>query len=166
MKNWPLSMRLIYVTAGAALLFGSFFITLWLTEPDTERLAAQRILNYSDLPKAAHNVGVRFSKQMIGAIDVISRINEREVNIAGWLADLQGNSTPLNLLVFIDGSMVAATQTKGERPDVTDAIHLGSGAEKNVAFSLNFNCRPGDQPVVVGVGERKQYIPLQSKKCP
>ena len=172
--------RIIYIIGGAAVLFGSFFITLWLTEPeiavtpqtaadgrsDTDRLAAQRISNYSDLPKAAQSVGLRFSARMKGFIDGISRINEREVNMAGWLADPEGNSTPLNLLVFIDGPMVAAAKTKGERPDVTNAIHLGFGAEKNVAFSLNFNCRPGDQPVVVGVGERNQYFDLQSKKCP
>jgi hypothetical protein len=55
---------------------------------------------------------------------------------------------------------------QGERPDVTNALHLGFGAEKNVSFSLKVSCRPGDQPVVVGVGERKQYIPIQSNKCP
>jgi hypothetical protein len=70
------------------------------------------------------------------------------------------------LLVFIGGPMIAAAETKGERPDVTNAIHLGLGAEKNVAFSLNFKCRPGDQPVIVGLGEKNQYIPLQSKECP
>jgi hypothetical protein len=175
MKNWSLLTRIVYVTFGAAVLFGSFFITLWLTGPetadtlaaDTKRLAAQRIVNYSELPKAAENVGLRLSdEQMGGVIDLLKRINEREVNMLGWLADRQGNSTPLNLLVFIDGSMVAAAQTKGERPDVTNALRLSSGAEKNVAFSFNFNCRPGDQPVVVGIGESKQYFPLQSKKCP
>ena len=50
---------------------------------------------------------------MAGNVDVFKRINEREVNMSGWLADRQGNSTPLNLLVFIDGSIVAATKTKG-----------------------------------------------------
>ena len=135
---------------------------------DTKGLAAQRILNYSEVPKAAQNVGLRSSEQMKGYVDHISRINEREVNMAGWLMDPQGK-TPLDVLVFIDGSMVAATQTKGERPDITTGFHLGSGAEKNVAFSLNVNCRPGDEPVVVGVGERKQYIPVllyQFKECP
>ena len=89
-----------------------------------------------------------------------------EVNIAGWLADPEGNETPLHILVFIGGSMVATGQTKGERPDVMHAIGLGFGAEKNVAFALQFNCGPGVQPVVVGIGEKEQYIPLQSRKCP
>jgi hypothetical protein len=97
---------------------------------------------------------------------VISRINERDVKIEGWLADPQGNSTPLELFVFMDGPMVAAGQTKGERPDVTNAINLGHGAEKNIAFSLTFACQPGGRPVVVGVEGEKQYIPLPSKECP
>ena len=176
-----LSMRrVVYVASLAAVLFGSFFITLWLTEPepatsppiaadnrsDTERLAAHRILNYSELSKAAQNVGLRLSRQLKGNADVISRINEREVSMAGWLVDPEGDSTPLNILVFIEGAMIAAAQTKGERPDVTRAIHLGFGSEKNVSFSVNFNCHPGDQPIVVGIGNGKQYIPLRSAKCP
>ena len=70
--------------------------------------------------------------------------------------------------MFINGSVVAATQTKGERPDVTKFFNFASGVEqmKNVAFSLNFNCRSGDQPIVVGVGQDQQYVPLQSAPCP
>jgi hypothetical protein len=160
--------RIIYIIVGAVVLFSSFFVTLWLTEPRSgiQRFAAERITNYSDLPKAAQDVGFGVSERMQGNIEGINRTNGREVNMFGWLADAQGNSTPLNVLVFTDGSLVATTQTKGERPDVTDALHLNFGAEKNVAFSLNFNCRPGDQPVVIGFGERNQYIPLQAQKCP
>jgi hypothetical protein len=162
--------RTIYIICGAAVLFGSFFITLWLTEPQSppERLEDQRISNYSDLSNATQNVGLRLSEQMKGEVDSINRITEREVKMEGWLADPQGNSTPLELFVFMDGSMVAAAQTKGERPDVTNAIHLSHGAEKNVGFSLTFSCRPGGRPVVVGVEGRTQYIPLQSesKECP
>ena len=150
---------------------GSFLLAaLMLTgcseDDPSKRLAAQRILNYSDLPKAAENVGLRLSEQMAGNVDVLNRINEREVNMSGWLADRQGNPTPLNLFVFIGGSMVAATQTKGERDDVTKIVPMKSGAEKNVVFSLNFNCRSGDQPVIVGVGQRNQYLPLPAKQCP
>jgi hypothetical protein len=177
MRNWTSSLwRVIYVAGGAVVLFGSFFITLWLTEPDipkivdnrtdTERLAAQRVSSYPELDAAAASAGLRLSRQLRGNIDVINRINEHEVNIAGWLADPGGNGTPLHILVFIGGSMVATAQTKGERSDVTSAIGLGFGAEKNVAFALQFNCGPGVQPVVVGIGEKEQYIPLQSKKCP
>jgi hypothetical protein len=165
-----------YIVGGAAVLFGSFFTTLWLTEPDvpkvvdtrsdTERLAVQRVSSYPELNDAAASAGLRFSPQLQGVVDGIDRANEHEVNLVGWLADPNGDATPLHILVFIGGSMVANTQTNGERPDVTKAISLGFGAEKNVSFSFKFNCDPGVQPVVVGVGEKGQYIPLQSKKCP
>jgi hypothetical protein len=177
MRSWsPPLWRAHYIAGGAAVLFGSFFITLWLTEPDvpkavdnrsdTERLAAQHVSSYPELEDAAASVGLRFSRQLRGNIDGINRINEHEVNMGGWLADPDGNETPLHVLVFIQGAMVVTAQTNGERPDVTRAIGLGFGAEKNVAFSFKFNCGPGVQPVVAGVGAKEQYIPLQSMKCP
>ena len=172
--------RAILIVSGAVALFSSFFLTLWLMEPnstavptsatgrlsDTERLAAQRISGYAELSAAAINVGLRESQQLKGSIDGVNRVNEREVNMAGWLADTDGNGAPLHILVFVGGQMVAMSQTKGERPDVTAAIGLAFGAEKNVVYSFNFNCSPGTQPVVVGVGDKGRYIPLQSKKCP
>jgi hypothetical protein len=165
---------------GAAVLFVSCFLTLWLTEPniaarppkaaesrsDTERLAAQRISNYAELADAAADAGLRFPQQLRGVIDEINRVNQHEVNMVGWFADPEGDATPLHILVFIGGSMVAIAQTNGERPDVTSVIGLSFGTEKNVAFSFKFNCSPGVQPVVVGVGEKGQYIHLESKKCP
>jgi hypothetical protein len=89
--------RLILIVSGVVALFGSFFLTLLLTEPDitvgppnaadsrsdTERLATQRVSNYLELPKAAYNVGLRLSQQLKGVIDGIDRINEHEVNMGG-----------------------------------------------------------------------------------
>lgn len=176
--------QIFYIICGAVVLFGSFFITLWLTEApstfapqivtdassDAQRLAAERISNYSDLRSAAQSAGLRFSEDIKGSVDGIRRINDREeVNISGWLADLQGNSTPQNVLVFIRGSVVATARTSGERLDVAKALNFDTAAEqmKNVAFSLNFSCPSGEQPVVVGIGQRQKYIPLELKKpCP
>ena len=177
MRNWsPPLWRVIYVAGGAVVLFGSFFITLWLTEPDvpkavdnrsdTERLAAQHVSTYPELENAAANAELRFSRQLQGVVDGVNRVNEHEVNMVGWLADREGDATPLHVLVFILGAVVATAQTNGERPDVTRAIGLGFGTEKNVAFSFKFNCGSGVQPIVAGVGAKGQYIPLQSKKCP
>ena len=134
------------------MLCGSFFITLRLIEPEArppQRLEDQRISHYNDLPTAAQNAGLRYSEQMKGNVDWFSRINEREVKVDGWVADPLVNSTPSKLFVFLNGSVVASGQTSGER-----------------RFSLAFNCRPGDKPVVLGVGGRKQYVLLQTKTCP
>jgi hypothetical protein len=163
----------------AAALCGSFFITLWLTEPatvstasitddrsDVERLAARRISNDVDLLTAAKDIGLYPSVRMRGNIDVLRRMSEGVVSMTGWAADTRGDATPLDILVFVGGAVAAKTQTKGERPDVTEAIHLGFGAEKNVSFSVSFSCRTGEQPVTVSMGTARQYIPLTSGPCP
>ena len=63
--------------------------------------------------------------------------------------------------------MVANVETKGERKDVTEAIHLGFGAEKNVAFYFKFNCTPGAEPIVLGIDDKSgQYIRLMTGRCP
>jgi hypothetical protein len=93
-------MRLIVcIIGGAVVLCGSFFSTLWLTEPEAapQRLEDQRISHYNDLPTAAQNAGLRYSEQMKWAIGEFSRINEREVKVGGWVADPLGDSTKMSL---------------------------------------------------------------------
>ena len=101
---------------------------------------------------------------MKGSVNGFSRINEREVKVGGWVADPLGDSTPLKVFVFLNGSLVASGQTGGEHPELMNALHLSHS--ENLVFSLAFNCRPGDKPVVLGVGGRKQYVLLQTKECP
>jgi hypothetical protein len=144
-------MRLVACILGGVTVFiASFFGTWWLTEPEAapQRLEDQRISYYSDLPTASQNAGLRYSREMEGSVDGFSRINEREVTVGGWVKDPLGDFTPLKVLVFLNGSLVASGQTQ------------------NLYFSLAFNCRPGDKPVVLGVGGRKQYVLLQTKTCP
>jgi hypothetical protein len=169
--------RILYFGTLAAVLVGSFLLTLWYidttsspdstdTRPDRERLAERRVSDYDELAREAGAVGLRFSRRINGNIDAINRINERDVSITGWLADPEGDATPLDIIVFVAGRVAARTQTKGERPDVTRTLGLGFGAEKNVAFQVIFSCRAGDQPVVVGLGVGKRYFPLPSRRCP
>jgi hypothetical protein len=165
-----------YFVFLSAVFFGSLFITLWLTEPevpsktdnrsDAERLAGYPISDSSDLAKSAQNANLILSRRLSGYVDSIRRIDEREVELSGWAADRQGDATPLEVLIFVAGRLAATTHTKGERPDVTAAIHLGFGARSNVALTVNFTCRKGDQPIVVVLGKEKQYVPLQSAPCP
>lgn len=165
-----------YLVLLSAVFFGSLFITLWLTEPDlpstadnrsdAERLAGYPISSSADLAKSAQNANLILSRRLLGNVDSIRRMDEREVELSGWAADRQGDSTPLEVLIFVAGRLVATTHTKGERADVTAAIHLGFSARSNVALTANFTCRAGDQPIVVVLGKEKQYVPLQSAPCP
>ncbi len=171
-----LRSRLAVYLIASAVLFGSFFTTLWLTEPqpplasdnrsDAKRLAGYQISDSSDLEKSAQSAKLTPSRQLLGYVDAIRRIDEQNVTAIGWAADREGDSTPLEVLVFVAGPLVATAHTEGERPDVTAAVRLGFGAEKNVAFVLRFPCRRGDQPVVVVIGRERQYLPLQSGRCP
>jgi|SRR5271169_314721 len=169
--------RLVQIGLPAAALFGSFFITLWLTaldNPGTRPIAganpydAEKLVSndFDLLTAAGEVVALPLSQRMTGNIDIINRTSELEVSVVGWTADTEGDGTPTRILVFAGDALVAATQTKGERSDVTQALHLGSGPEKNVSFSVKFNCGPGDQFVVIAIAASKQYFPLGSKQCP
>jgi hypothetical protein len=166
--------RAAYIVFLLAVLIGSFFVTLWLTEPQVpnapdnrsraERLAAYPISNGSDLAKSAYGADLVPSQRLFGIVNTIRRIDEQKVDLAGWAAD--GHGTALEVLVFIAGHLVATTHTAGERPDVTAALRLGFGANTNVALFANFTCRKGDQPVVVVLGNEREYKHLPTAPCP
>jgi hypothetical protein len=170
------SRLVVYLIVLPAAFFGSFFLALWLTEPqppvppdnrsDAERLAALPISDGADLAKSAQSAKLISSRRLLGNVDVVRRTDERNVMVYGWAADREGDATPLEVLAFVAGPLMATTRTTGERPDVTTAVRLGFGAEKNVAFTLNFPCRRGDQPIVVAIGKERQYLLLQSARCP
>jgi hypothetical protein len=157
-----------------SVLFGSFFITLWLTAPsaptddrsDADRLAAFAISNDSELTIAVQHIPLRPSQNLVGNVDVLTRTSQDDVTAAGWFADRQAGASPLVVLVFDGGPLVGRTLTKGERADVTEAQHLTLGAQRNVIFSITFKCHVGDQPVIVGIGSSHQYLLLQSSRCP
>jgi hypothetical protein len=163
-----------YISFLLAVLFGSFFVTLWLTEPQVsntadnrshaQRLAAYPISNGSDLAKSAYEADLVPSQRLGGHVEAIRRIDEQKVDLVGWAAD--GNGTALEVLIFVAGHLVATTHTAGERRDVTAALRLGFGARTNIALTANFTCRKGDQPVVVILGNEKEYQHLQSAPCP
>jgi hypothetical protein len=168
------SHRSSYIAFLLAVLFGSFFVTLWLTEPQVpntpdnrshaQRLAAYPISNGSELAKSAYEADLIPTQRLDGRVNVIRRLDEQKVDLAGWAAD--GNGTALEALVFVAGRLVATTRTAGERPDITAALRLGVGARTNVALYANFTCRKGEQPVVVILGNAKEYLHLRSAPCP
>jgi hypothetical protein len=134
--------------------------------PDIERLTSHKVASNSDLTAAAAAAGLRLSRRFRGSVDALFRIDGGRVTMRGWVVDTDGDGTPLEVVVFVAGAAVASAATRGERPDVTEHIRLGLGAEKNIAFQVSFPCRTGDQPVVVGLGPKERYIPVRSPPCP
>ncbi len=157
-------------------LAGSFFITLWLTGPKTttltkdgnhlERLVAVMLTNKSDLFSAAIEAGLRRSTTLRGHVDVVRRHSSKDVLMEGWVAERGGNGQPLDVVIFVQGRSVGLTRTQGPRADVTKAIGLERGAEKNVVFQVTFACQAGTQPLVIGLNEDGDYVPLSSALCP
>ena len=170
--------RLALFVGCLAVMLGSFFLTLRFLEKRnrpqeeidaraaSERLAGRRIANNAELTAIASEIGLNFSPRMLGHTDALGRVNEREVMIGGWLADPEGDATPIQLVVFVAGAVAARTQTQGERTDVTREFNLYFGSEKNVAFQATFACRAGEQPVAVAVGSGGQYFSLETPRCP
>jgi hypothetical protein len=70
---------------------------------DAERLAAYPISDSSDLTKSAEDAKLIASPRLSGHVDMIRRIDERAVWLAGWAADREGDSTPLEVLIFVAG---------------------------------------------------------------
>jgi hypothetical protein len=176
MKSTKMLTRssMIYLGLAAVVLLASVLATLWLTAPKppeaphlaVDRLLSRKIASYSDLNDAAAAAGLHNADSMQGSVDSVNRTNDREVAIVGWLSDVEGDATPLDILVFIGGTLAAKGQTNGERPDVTRSQGLAFGAEKNIIFQVTFACRVGDQPVVAGLGLAKRYFAVPVSKCP
>jgi hypothetical protein len=179
-RHPSLSGRLLKIAGGALVMIAAFFTTLWLTEPTPneatseprltssgsgiEKLAGMHVSNLEELTTSAAKAGLRPARSFTGSVDALTRANEQEVTAAGWLADPQGDGDPSTVLVFVGGKSVARGKTSSERPDVAAALGLSFGAEKNVMFGLTFRCRAGEQPILVGIGPKRQYRSLEVKQ--
>jgi hypothetical protein len=84
--------RAAYTVFLLSVLFGSFFITLWLTEPQVpnapdNHLLAERLANpissSSDLAKSANEAELILSQPLSGHVDAIRRIDEQKVHVRG-----------------------------------------------------------------------------------
>ena len=149
-------------------------LVLWLTQPRTtsarpdpadhrpiaERLASQKVSSRADLPLAAATAGLTLSRRTMGRVEQLSRVDASHVTMSGWFADRYGDATPLTVMVFVAGPMAGMTRTEGERPEVARMVGLGFGAEKDIGFRLSFPCQAGEQPIVVGLGPKEEYVLL------
>lgn len=169
----PLSRAEVFVLA--AMLFGSFGLTLWLTAPGrplsashaltpAERLATYPIATEYALHHSAEALGLQISPSLTGFVDSVDRLNKDSVSAKGWLADRAGDGEPLYILAFVGGKFAASARTHGQRPDVTKALGLTAKAAQNVEYAMTFRCEVGSLPILVGVSA-DQYTQLKVKAC-
>jgi hypothetical protein len=163
----------------ASVLVGSFLIAYVLTAPeesvntsgfkDIETLRVdlrkRNIPGPADLLAAARGNGLRATKDIKGFVEGLQRVGD-DVELSGWLADLEGDGTPPFLFIFAGGKMVGETRPKGERKDVTRALNLSEGIEENVKFSLKVKCRAGELSQVLAVNTVGFYSVMNSTRCP
>ena len=109
--------------------------------------------------------GLHQSFEVKLAIDELNRIDGDRVRIAGWAADVAGRGTPLEIVIFGQGTNLYHTQTAGERSDVTQALNLPPSG-RNVAFGGTFNCLPGERLIIVAVAHSKRFSFTSSFRCP
>jgi hypothetical protein len=112
--------RAAYTVFLSSVLFGSFFITLWLTEPqvpnapDNHLLADNPISSSSDLARSAYEADLIPSQRLSGHVDAIRRIDEQKVGLTGRAADGGGTAlanapTPGLAGIRVRGSPEAVT---------------------------------------------------------
>jgi hypothetical protein len=160
------------VSLSLLAMAGSFWLTMCLTDTEVqsgsgiERLTSSTVFNRSDVIEAAISAGLSPSSHIDGRVEAMNRIDNRDVVIKGWMADQMGDGTPMTILIFVAGKKVASAQTRGERLDVTQGLHLKSGAEKNVVLEATFACPSRNKPVIVGLGIDERYFYMPSPACP
>jgi hypothetical protein len=161
-------------------LVGSFLVAYVLTAPEEPatntsnfkdiktfrtELRNRKVSNYSDMLAMARESGLRATKDIKGFVDVHQRVGD-DVEISGWLVDMEGDGTPPFLFIFAGGKLVGEARPKGERKDVTRALNLSDGLEDNVSFSVKFKCRAGELSQVLAVNASGLYSVMNSARCP
>lgn len=169
------------IFAGVIVCTGSFFGTLGFidflasanrttsvaTEVDkVEGLKATLIYDAASLHSAANLAQLSTSESLKGGLDVLERLPDGQVRLAGWAADVSGDGTPIRILAFGRGKPLLEAETNGERPDVTAAFKLKPGPARNVKFEFKAACGPREALVVAAATKKNTYIPIKVTTCP
>jgi hypothetical protein len=151
----------------------SFFTTLYLIEPHLPTTAAvmalmqAQITSTHSLLTAIKAAGLRGSPNVKGTIDEVKRLNDSQVAIAGWAAEIGNSSTPLTVLAFVDGKVALAMRTSGRHPDVVSVLGASDAPEAaNVSFQGTARCAHGQKLIVIAVTDGNSYGHFGARDCP
>ena len=165
------------IVAGAASCAISFFVTLWLTQPQEtnfpasigeriDRLQSSTVPNQPALSAAANAAGLFLSPALRGHIDGVARQPDGKVNVSGWVAKIGGDGSPLTLVGFVGGRGAVVGRTNGARDDVTRAPGLSQSAAKNVKIEAVLICQPRGVFILVAIDSDGSYFSLDPGTCP
>jgi hypothetical protein len=129
-------------------------------------LKAALIYDEPSLQRAANTAHLQISPHLKGVLDVIERLPDGQVRLAGWAVDQRGDGSPVRILAFAKGKTILEAQTSGERPDVTAALQLDPTSARNVKFELTTVCNPREALVVAAANSKNAYFPLKATVCP
>jgi len=173
-----LASRWFRIVAAAVSLVASFFITLWLTEPDridhanadanidgVERLRRSLVYDSRTLSSAAQAAGLVPLENVRGNIDEINRLPDGQVRMIGWAADTRGDGSPLTVIAFAGGRGTLLGRTDGPRDDVTKDQKLSQAAARHVAIVGSVQCERGQTIVIVAINKNGAYAPIKFETC-
>jgi hypothetical protein len=171
-RKMPGRRWLLLLACGFSLAV-SFFTTLYLIEPHLPTTAAvvalmqAQITNTHSLLTAIKAAGLRGSPNVKGKIDEVKRLNDSQVAIAGWAAEIGNSSTPLTVLAFVDGKVALAMRTSGRHPDVVSVLGASDAPEAaNVSFQGTARCAHGQKLIVIAVTDGNSYGHFGARDCP
>ena len=171
-RKMPGRLWLLLLACSLSLAI-SFFTTLYLIEPHLPRTAAvvalmqAQITDTHSLLTAIKAAGLRGSPNVKGTIDGVKRLNDSQVAIAGWAAEIGNSSTPLTVLAFVDGKVALAMRTSGRHPDVVSVLGASDAPNAaNVSFQGTARCAHGQMLIVIAVTDANSYGHFGARNCP
>jgi len=150
----------------------SVFTTLLLTEPQPTTAAVvalmqAQISSTHSLLTAIKAAGLRGSPNVKGTIDAVKRLNDSQVAISGWAAEIGNSSAPLTVLAFVDGKVAFAMRTSGRHPDVVSVLGASDAPEAaNVSFQGTAPCGHSQKLIVIAVTDGNSYGHFGARDCP
>ena len=161
----------VTLAAGALIFAVSFLVAMLLTKPmglttaAMTRLASSTVSDLKTLMTAVKTAGLRGTTDVKGAIEEIKRIDSDRVFLKGWAVEI-GDSTPLTVMVFVDGHNSLTVETNGRRDEASNALGLSDDATANVSFEGRLKCSRGQKLIVVAVARSDVYGQFGSRACP
>ena len=101
------------------------------------------------------------SQSTVGYIDLLQRLPDGRLRLAGWAVDKEEAGQPVSVFVIVPTKAVLMTTTRSKRDEV--AVTLGLPKDLMAAgfddvFEYQFSCKDNERnPFVVAVNRKKQF---------